>query len=98
MSVDWLKCVDEDKSYGDPMQLLRNLTHALKLNTAQRTMLFPEAIDGFVTEDNPIIVIDLFVDQFDLLELGFEAVNAKLTGRPGYPQSDTSGAAKKGIR
>jgi transposase len=56
----------------------------IKGQSRTQTTLFPEAIDDFVTQDNPIRVIDLFVDQLDLLDLGFEAVNAKLTGRPGY--------------
>jgi transposase len=60
------------------------MSHHIKGQSRTQTTLFPEAIDDFVTEDNPIRVIDLFVDQLDLLELGFEAVNAKLTGRPGY--------------
>jgi transposase len=46
--------------------------------------LFPEAIDDFVTKDNPIRVIDMFVDQLDLLGLDFESAIAKLTRRPGY--------------
>lgn len=46
--------------------------------------LFPEALDDFVTEENPIRVIDAFVDHLDLNELGFQRVVAKATGRPGY--------------
>ena len=46
--------------------------------------LFPEALDDFVSEENPIRVIDAFVDHLDLLSLGFEKVIAKPTGRSGY--------------
>lgn len=46
--------------------------------------LFPEVLDDFVSEDNPIRVIDAFVDHLDLHSLGFQRVEAKLTGRPGY--------------
>jgi transposase len=60
------------------------MSYHIKGQSRTQTTLFPEAIDDFVTQDNPIRVIDLFVDQLDLLDLGFEAVNAKLTGRPGY--------------
>jgi transposase len=63
------------------------MSHHIKGQSRTQTTLFPEAIDDFVTQDNPIRVIDLFVDQLDLLALGFEAVNAKLTGRPGYHPS-----------
>ena len=46
--------------------------------------LFPEVIDDFVSDDNPIRVIDAFVDHLDLQSLGFHRVEAKSTGRPGY--------------
>jgi transposase len=35
-------------------------------------------------EDNPVRVIDLFVDQLDLGQLGFSGINPKMTGRPAY--------------
>jgi transposase len=60
------------------------MSHHIKGQSRHQSTLFPEAIDDFVTEDNPIRVIDIFVDQLDLLDLGFEAVKAKVTGRPGY--------------
>jgi transposase len=63
------------------------MSRYIKGQSRTQTTLFPEAIDDFVTEDNPIRVIDVFVDQLDLLELGFDAVNAKLTGRLGYHPS-----------
>lgn len=47
-------------------------------------MLFPEIMDDFVREDNPVRVIDVFVEHLDLLDLGFENVNPKPTGRPSY--------------
>lgn len=60
------------------------MSHHIKGQSRLQSTLFPEAIDDFVSKDNPIRVIDVFVNQLDLLALGFEAVNAKLTGRPGY--------------
>jgi transposase len=63
------------------------MSHHIQGQSRSQSTLFPEAIDDFIAEDNPIRVIDVFVDQLDLLELGFEAVNAKLTGRPGYHPS-----------
>ena len=36
------------------------------------------------SRDNPVRVIDLFVDQLDLAKLGFGGVNPKGTGRPAY--------------
>ena len=45
--------------------------------------LFPERLDDFVAEDNPVRVIDVFVDELDLSGLGFK-VTPEVTGRPGY--------------
>jgi len=47
------------------------MSRHIKGQSRTQTTLFPKAIDDFVTEDNPIRVIDLSVDQVDLLELGF---------------------------
>jgi transposase len=45
--------------------------------------LFPESLDDYVTEENAVRVIDVFVDELDLLSLGFKTMPAD-TGRPGY--------------
>ena len=39
-----------------------------------RSMLFPERLDDYVGEDNPVRVIDVSVDELDLGELGFDGV------------------------
>jgi transposase len=52
-------------------------------NRDQVTLL-PECLDDYVGEDNPVRVVDAFVDELRLDELGFEGVTASLTGRPGY--------------
>ena len=49
--------------------------------------LFPEHLEDFVTEDNPVRVIDVFVEQLDLGQLGFASVTPLLTGRPAYHPS-----------
>ncbi len=36
--------------------------------------LFPEYLEDFIDEDNPVRVIDAFVDNLDLLRLGFGGV------------------------
>jgi hypothetical protein len=46
--------------------------------------MFPAQLEDYVAEDNPVRVIDLFVDQLDLGELGFGGVNPKEMGRPAY--------------
>ena len=47
-------------------------------------VLLPEYLDDYVLEDNPVRVIDVFVDHLDLGALGFEGVVPEATGRPGY--------------
>jgi transposase len=49
--------------------------------------LFPECLDDWVDENNPVRVIDAFVDALDLAELGFEGVEPADTGRPAYHPS-----------
>jgi transposase len=51
-------------------------------------LLLPEAIDDYVGTNNPVRFIDAFVDGIDLKAAGFERVEAKATGRPGYAPSD----------
>ena len=49
-----------------------------------QSTLLPELLDEYITEENPVRVIDLFVDQLDLASLGFEGVVPADTGRPAY--------------
>ncbi len=49
--------------------------------------LFPERLGDFIGDDNPVRVIDAFVDQLDLLGLGFGRAEPEATGRPGYHPS-----------
>jgi transposase len=46
--------------------------------------LLPECLDDYVAEDNPVRVIDVFVDELDLHELGFAGAEPAATGRPSY--------------
>src|SRR5450755_1082943 len=52
-----------------------------------QSTLFPEHLDDYIAEDNPVRVIDVFVDELDLQELGFEGVQPEVTGRPAYHPS-----------
>jgi transposase len=49
--------------------------------------LFPDRLEDWIGEDNPVRVVDLFVDEIDLAELGFGRVAPASTGRPGYHPS-----------
>ena len=46
--------------------------------------MFPERLEDWIGEDNPVRVVDVFVDELDLGGLGFERVEPRETGRPGY--------------
>ena len=52
----------------------------------QRTIL-PECLDDFISENNPVRVIDVFVDTLDLAEMSFDGVDPAMTGRPSYHPS-----------
>lgn len=49
--------------------------------------LFPERLDDYIGEDNPVRVVDVFVDELDVAVLGFDRVEPRATGRPGYHPS-----------
>lgn len=61
-----------------------DMTHHIKGQGRHQVTLLPDVLDDFITEDNPVRVIDIFVDELQLGALGFEHVKAKQTGRPGY--------------
>jgi transposase len=52
-----------------------------------QSTLFPACVEDWIGEDNPVRVIDVFVDELDLAELGFSGVEAEVTGRPSYHPS-----------
>ena len=56
------------------------------LDRGQNT-LFPECLEDWIGEDNPVRVIDVFVDELDLGGLEFDGVDPEATGRPSYHPS-----------
>jgi len=52
-----------------------------------QSTLFPERLDDYVDEDNPVRVVDVFVEELDLSDLGFHRVEPLATGRPSYHPS-----------
>jgi transposase len=46
--------------------------------------LFPERLDDYLGEDNPVRAVDVFVDELDLAALGFGGVEPEATRRPAY--------------
>src|SRR5215470_13819698 len=53
----------------------------------RQSTLFPECLGDWISEDSPVRVIDVFVDELDLAELGFSKVEPEATGRPSYHPS-----------
>ena len=49
--------------------------------------LLPECLEDWADDENPVRVIDAFVDALDLGELGFAGVDPRSTGRPAYHPS-----------
>src|SRR5471032_1098058 len=46
--------------------------------------LLPESLDDYVSDTNPVRVVDVFVDELDLVNLGFQGAIPADTGRPAY--------------
>jgi transposase len=52
--------------------------------TRTQVTLLPECLDDYVIEENPVRVVDVFVDELELGALGFQGVDPAATGRPAY--------------
>jgi transposase len=52
-----------------------------------QSTLLPECLDDWIDEENPVRVIDAFVDALDLAGLGFDGVEPAATGRPAFHPS-----------
>src|SRR3974377_1845965 len=52
-----------------------------------QTTLFPECLEDWIDENNPVRAIDVFVDELYLSDVGFEGVAPEPTGRPSYHPS-----------
>ena len=52
-----------------------------------QSTLFPECLEDWIDENNPVRVIDVFVGELDLAALGFDGVAPEVTGRPAYHPS-----------
>lgn len=50
--------------------------------------LFPETVDEYVTENNPVRVIHAFIENLNLADAGFKNVVSANEGRPGYNPKD----------
>ena len=55
----------------------------------QQTLL-PHSLEDYVSEENPVRVIEVFIDELDLAALGFSGMTPAATGRPAYHPSTLS--------
>jgi len=60
------------------------MTRFVEGEERSQSVLFPERLEDWISENNPVRVVDVFVDELDLKALGFERATAAETGRPGY--------------
>src|SRR5437762_209586 len=49
--------------------------------------LLPHSLEDYVSEENPVRVIEVFIDELDLAALGFSGMTPAATGRPAYHPS-----------
>ena len=49
-----------------------------------QSVLFPERLEDWISEDNPVRAVDAFVEALDLQGLGFDGAQPADTGRPAY--------------
>jgi transposase len=54
----------------------------------KQSVLFPEVLDDYISEENAVRFIDVFIEELDLSELGFVKAIPKETGRPPYDPGD----------
>ena len=48
----------------------------------------PESVEDYISDENPVRVIDAFVDSLDMEALGFQKAKPAQTGRPAYDPRD----------
>ena len=59
------------------------MTDFIEGEARTQATLFPEQLDDYITEENAVRVVDVFIDSLDLSDLGFKTTPA-ITGRPAY--------------
>jgi transposase len=55
--------------------------------TRTQMSLLPECLDDYIPEDNPVQVVEAFIDALNLTNLGFTGMTPAATGRPSYHPS-----------
>ncbi|KJS86573.1 MAG: hypothetical protein JM58_06715, partial [Peptococcaceae bacterium BICA1-8] len=60
----------------------------IKGQERNQTILFPESIDDYISDENPVRIIDAFVSILDMKELGFNRASPYSVGPPRYNPKD----------
>ena len=60
------------------------MSRFIEEDSRTQSTLFPERLEDFIADDNPIRVIEAFVEGLDLRKIGFNSAIPKQTGRPAY--------------
>jgi transposase len=60
------------------------MKHFVEGEDRRQATLLPDSLEDYVTKDNPVHVIDVFIDELDLGAVGFAGVVPEATGRPAY--------------
>jgi len=60
------------------------MTRFIEGEDRRQATLLPESLEDYVTQDNPVRVIDVFIDELEVGALGFAGVVPEATGRPAY--------------
>lgn len=57
-------------------------------SSREQITLFPEAVEDYISADNPVRFLDAFVNQLEMAGLGFRHATVHDTGRPPYDPKD----------
>ena len=59
-----------------------NMSRYIEGQDRQQVTLLPECLDDFIAEDNTVRIVDVFINELDLVGLGFDGAKPAATGRP----------------
>ena len=59
----------------------------IEAESREQTTLFPERLEDYIDENNPVRALEFFVDRLDLEKIGLKGMKPKATGRPSYHPS-----------
>ena len=60
------------------------MSRFIKSNDRFQSILFAETLDDYIEEENSVRVIEAFIEELDLSQLGFQKTKPLFTDRPGY--------------